>query len=40
MDALWVLVVGIGGFMIYEAFHKTNPTPVVTAKAAITGAAN
>jgi len=39
VPALAVIAVGIGGFMIYEAFKKTNPTPVVTAKAAVTGAA-
>jgi hypothetical protein len=40
MPALFIMAMGIGGFMIYEAFKKSNPTPVVTAKAALSGAAN
>jgi hypothetical protein len=40
VDALAILVIGWGGFMIYEAFKKSSPTPVTTAKAAVTGAAN
>ena len=36
MAAVAVLLVGIGVFLVYEAYKSPTPTPVTTAKAAAT----
>jgi hypothetical protein len=38
VDALAVLVVGIGGYLMFEAFKQSDPHPVVKAKAILTAA--
>jgi len=35
MDALAVMLIGAGAFMMYEAYKSKTPTPVATTKAAI-----
>jgi hypothetical protein len=37
MDALAVLVVGIGGYLMFEAFKQTDPHPITKAKAILSG---
>lgn len=39
MDAVAPAIIGIGIYLMYEAFKNTNPTPVAKIKSAITGAA-
>lgn len=37
MDALAVVAVGIGAYLMFEAFKQTDPHPIVKAKAILTG---
>jgi putative Mn2+ efflux pump MntP len=38
VDALGLLLVFVGAFMLYEAIKNPHPTPVTKATAAVTGA--
>jgi hypothetical protein len=35
MAAVAVVIVGLGIFLVYEAYKSPTPTPVTTAKAAV-----
>ena len=39
MAAVAVLLIGVGVFLMYEAYKSTTPTPVAKAKAVVTKAA-
>lgn len=39
MDALAVVLIFLGAFMVYEAYKNPSPTPVTTATKAVTTAA-
>jgi len=36
MDAIALIMVGFGAFLMLEAYHNTNPTPLKSAQTAIT----
>ncbi len=38
MDAIAPALIGLGLFLMYEAYKNPSPTPLVKAKTAITGA--
>lgn len=32
MDALALLLIGLGAYLMLEAYHNTNPTPIKSAQ--------
>ena len=38
MDSVFLVLMGVGGFMMYEAYKNPSPTPLAKIKSAITGA--
>jgi hypothetical protein len=38
MGAIGVVAIGVGAFLMYEAWKNPTPTPIVKAKATLTGA--
>lgn len=40
MDAIAPAIIGIGIYLMYEAFKNTSPTPIAKIKNAITGASS
>lgn len=40
MDAIAPAIIGIGIYLMYEAFKNTSPTPIAKIKSAITGASS
>lgn len=40
MGAVGVLLIGVGAWLMFEAWKNASPTPLVNAKASLTAASN